>query len=792
MRKVYYFLTLILTIGFFDATAQYFQINSLGGVTVVGGVTVTVIPINSPNSGTFCGTGPYQIGKLQSDGYQYNFATPVTHVRFEMTRIHNDDTIQFDINTGSGFTTYNLTPGNLSAFAGTCTMTSTALTTGGGVLSTTGGATGTGQGTQVDISLTPLTITGVRVRHIRHATNNIASDVYYSAYLQDDSCSLGFIATVDSPACSGRNLQLGSTVFPNTTYSWQAVGTFNPPNWSPSSTVPNPLLLAINATHSGSYVVTATRGACTYKDTVTVQVNQSPVAGKPVQTGPVCPGGDDTISVPLVNLPIGGWVVAFGAFGRDTFDANQGYIFRIKDIQSTQAGVYNVYAVDIQGCISDTEFINLQVNESVSAAFSFTLNEGCIEDTVNFKDLSISDAGSYVTSTWDFDDGSPLVVAKDTFHKYIVPNPNYGPRDFNVRLSVTNGKCFDTVTQLLTINHPVKAKYVLDDDSICQGETINFIAGDSSFVKAGTIPKMLWKYGDGSIDTIFDVSHQYDLAGLYTPTFIMTDFLGCSDSFKLPIVVDSNGYVGFETDKSSVCVGEEIKFTGQYSVYGYVSAIWNFDDGVTIPDSLEINHSYNKPGTYNVNFDIKYRICPDVNYTGEYIVKPIPNIYLGEDTTICPNGEPIFIKDIYHTGSSNGTTYSWNTPTKDVTPGIYVHHHGMYAVIADLDGCTATDTLVVSKNCYINIPNVFTPNGDGNSDYFLPRQMLSRNVTSFDMQVYNRWGEIVFKTSVPDGRGWDGKYGGDDQPTGVYIYLIQVSFANGVSERYQGNVTLLR
>ena len=249
--------------------------------------------------------------------------------------------------------------------------------------------------------------------------------------------------------------------------------------------------------------------------------------------------------------------------------------------------------------------------------------------------------------------------------------------------------------------------------------------------------------------------------------------------------------MAFETDKASVCVGEEITFTGKYSNYGYISAIWDFADGVTIPDSTLVYHSYDKPGTYDVNFDIKYRICPDANFTGQYVDKPTPTIYLGEDTTICPGGQPIFIQDVNYSETGN-VKYSWNTPTKDVSPGIWVHHHGRYAVTADLDGCTASDTLVVSKNCYINIPNVFTPNGDGNSDYFLPRQLLSRNITKFDMQVYNRWGEQVFGSQVIDGRGWDGKYGGEDQPTGVYIYLIQVTFANGVSERYQGNVTLLR
>ena len=175
----------------------------------------------------------------------------------------------------------------------------------------------------------------------------------------------------------------------------------------------------------------------------------------------------------------------------------------------------------------------------------------------------------------------------------------------------------------------------------------------------------------------------------------------------------------------------------------------------------------------------------------DILVKPYPKLYIGEDTAICPNGAPVYIQDIA-SSTNPDVKYTWHTPTKDVTSGIYVRHPGVYSVTAELDGCTATDSLEVKKNCYINVPNVFTPNGDGNSDYFLPRQLLGRNITQFKMNIYNRWGEMVFQTETIDGRGWDGKYGGDDQPTGVYVYMIEVAFTNGITERYQGNVTLLR
>jgi gliding motility-associated-like protein len=60
------------------------------------------------------------------------------------------------------------------------------------------------------------------------------------------------------------------------------------------------------------------------------------------------------------------------------------------------------------------------------------------------------------------------------------------------------------------------------------------------------------------------------------------------------------------------------------------------------------------------------------------------------------------------------------------------------------------------------------------------------------MQIFNRWGQLIFETTSIDGRGWDGAFNGVAQPAGVYVYLVEASFVNGKAERYQGNVTLLR
>ena len=92
----------------------------------------------------------------------------------------------------------------------------------------------------------------------------------------------------------------------------------------------------------------------------------------------------------------------------------------------------------------------------------------------------------------------------------------------------------------------------------------------------------------------------------------------------------------------------------------------------------------------------------------------------------------------------------------------------------------------------MDIPNAFSPNGDGINDYFLPRPLLARGLVSFTMTIYNRWGQVIFESGNTEGRGWDGKLNGLEQPEGVYVYLIEATFKDGQMEKHQGNVTLLR
>lgn len=90
----------------------------------------------------------------------------------------------------------------------------------------------------------------------------------------------------------------------------------------------------------------------------------------------------------------------------------------------------------------------------------------------------------------------------------------------------------------------------------------------------------------------------------------------------------------------------------------------------------------------------------------------------------------------------------------------------------------------------VTMPSGFTPNGDGINDLFQPlgSAIFSK---SFDMSVWNRWGQEVYRSTDPTS-GWDGYYKGQEAPTGVYAYLITYKNIFDESKMLKGNLTLIR
>jgi gliding motility-associated-like protein len=109
------------------------------------------------------------------------------------------------------------------------------------------------------------------------------------------------------------------------------------------------------------------------------------------------------------------------------------------------------------------------------------------------------------------------------------------------------------------------------------------------------------------------------------------------------------------------------------------------------------------------------------------------------------------------------------------------------------NGCRSRDSVVVSVNFsddpqkYL-VASAFTPNGDGLNDCFGVRHW--GDVTGFRLQVFNRYGSMVYETEDPR-KCWDGRYRGIPQVPGVYVYVIRAEGPCGEVLR-KGTVTLIR
>ena len=98
---------------------------------------------------------------------------------------------------------------------------------------------------------------------------------------------------------------------------------------------------------------------------------------------------------------------------------------------------------------------------------------------------------------------------------------------------------------------------------------------------------------------------------------------------------------------------------------------------------------------------------------------------------------------------------------------------GSYRVVCSVTNgeCTSdsTEMLVAISESYLKVPNVFTPNGDGQNDEF---RVAYRSLREFHIWVYNRWGKLVYESTDP-AKGWDGNINGRPAAEGAYYYVVR-------------------
>ncbi len=525
---------------------------------------------------------------------------------------------------------------------------------------------------------------------------------------------------------------------------------------------------AVNTNIPGTYTLYATQtdsGCTSPRAPFVITVNPKPVPPVITNTpGNYCPGQAFAPFVALTGSGILWYTTAVGGVGGPVPPA----------VNTAIPGIYTVWATQtVLGCESDRSSAIVTVYDSVIAGFNWDLKYGCKADTVVFTNTSYQ-ATNYV---WDFGDGASS-ISKDPTHIYLWQDVN------TVKLFARSATCIDSSIQTIDMVHPIKAQFVSDTDLICQGSAINF-----TDLSVGTTLSYTWYFGDGATSNSASPAHTYPRTGVYKVMEVITDFVPCMDTAYKVVSVDTISPLSISVTDTVICTGTYITFTGNYSSIGNTGITWSMGNGDSIKDENPVRYGYGTVGTFIITAKALYRVCPEPSASRSVTVIPPPVISLGPDTTICKGSQALVLADRINAGKA-GATWSWNTGAN--TSSISVTEPGTYIATVTIDGCEAQGSVKVDNDCYMNVPNVFTPNGDGLNDYFYPRQYLTSGLSGFKMSIYNRWGVLIFETNALKGAGWDGKFNNTDQPSGVYVYIIDATFKDGQKEHHQGNVTLLR
>jgi gliding motility-associated-like protein len=126
-----------------------------------------------------------------------------------------------------------------------------------------------------------------------------------------------------------------------------------------------------------------------------------------------------------------------------------------------------------------------------------------------------------------------------------------------------------------------------------------------------------------------------------------------------------------------------------------------------------------------------------------------------------------------------------------VTPKVYPTEDAIYTLAANSAvGCgsaTSSVKIKVYKNIYIS--NAFTPNDDGKNDKF--RIIAADNYQQFKLLIFNKWGGLIYSTTDIN-NAWDGRFKGELQPTGPYVYYVEIHTASNKKISKKGTIMLLR
>lgn len=531
--------------------------------------------------------------------------------------------------------------------------------------------------------------------------------------------------------------------------------------------IPNPTATPSKTT---TYVVTSTANAfCNNnKDSVTIEVLK----------GPEIEGQDDTVICP--NFPVHLDVKLNKQPGVNyTINWTPGTYLNNTTIPNPTANANSdiTYIVELGSTLNNCKAFDT-INVDVLDGFSIDNPDTavCLGDIVNIRGTG----DTRYRYEWTLAPATGGNISDPSIVTPAITASNVGTTTYTLTAKYTG--CKDSVAKIKIETQPIPQVKVDEDASICYGDTMKL----NGIVEPTNYNGFTYKWAPGaSLDKDFVVDPIF--SGTTTTTLILTASTeaGCTGSDTVTLTVFPADFLLVDAD-TTLCPGDSVMVN--VVANGVRSFQWSPDFNISNTRSL---NPYMWPVTsqeYMV-YGIDTNDCADTAYVNITVapraILSLPDtvtLYPGEGEKLAPEGNCLY--------------YSWFPPlglddANSANPFAKPEVNTRYIVQGRTEaGCLITDSIdvLVMPDSYIEIPNAFVP-GSGKNNVL--RILRRGDVELKRFAIYNRWGERVFETKDVN-EGWDGRYNGEIQPMGVYIYTIEAVTPSGRPVNKQGNITLIR
>jgi gliding motility-associated-like protein len=415
-------------------------------------------------------------------------------------------------------------------------------------------------------------------------------------------------------------------------------------------------------------------------------------------------------------------------------------------------GSYSIKLISTSnyGCIDSTEKI-VSVNPMPKAGFTVNDSDQCINaQNFVFTDQSSIIKGSIDSYDWEID--------KQTINSQGPLSYQFqqsGFEDVMLRVESDSG-CADSITKSVRIYPKPVATIGVNDSVQCLFG--NYVKYSSESTDSFGIAGHQWTIGNTMVSTEDTFGISYPNAGNKRIQLRVTSVNACADTSEMQVRIKLMPDPEFEILKSHYCEDE-----GPFNLIPKIA-------GGSFSGKNIVNQQYLPRILWEdtITYIISLEGCVDSSkqFTNVY---PLPHVNLGNDTSLCKH------ESLLLNASDWRSTYLWQDLSTDST--LLIVKDGIYHVkVTNICG-VGFDTITIGLrdiDCRIFIPTAFTPGADGINDFYKP---ITYNVDQMSYQIYNRWGEMIFKGDLA-GKGWDGRYMGENSESDWYMVRVQYSYPN--------------